>query len=148
MSPGEQNGLRWLAQLSVNMVDFIDTDDYITPFNWGGVGTPAFAALEGSQWVYGTELPHVLLNEVYAEYLNQPGETGPQQALPPALLQVVGECGRVRITIAHPTRLLHSANAFNCTLPSTANHYTPLLIFRSATPNHTNRTPKRMPLPT
>ena len=71
------NTLRWLAQFAVNVVDFIDADDCITPFNWGrAVGTPASVALLGDQWVFGTELPRVVLNEVYAEYVNVPGETG------------------------------------------------------------------------
>ena len=70
------NTLRWLAQYAVNMVDFVDADDYSTPFNWGLVGSPGFAALYGDQWVFGTELPRVVVNEAYAEYLNVPGETG------------------------------------------------------------------------
>ncbi len=70
--------LRWLAQLAVNMVDYIDDDDYITPFNWGAtVGSAAFTAQCGNQWVFGTELPHVVLNEAYAECVNLPDETGP-----------------------------------------------------------------------
>ncbi|MFL5241418.1 MAG: hypothetical protein ACJ8FY_04865 [Gemmataceae bacterium] len=62
--------LRWLAQLSVNIVDFIDSDDYITPFNWYTVpansssttATPAIPLI-----VFGTELPRVVLNEIYSE---------------------------------------------------------------------------------
>ncbi|HEX5271795.1 MAG TPA: hypothetical protein VFW33_14960, partial [Gemmataceae bacterium] len=70
--------LRWLAQFAVNIVDFIDGDDCVTPFNWGrAVGTPDAVALLGNEWVFGTELPRVVINEVYAEYLNVPGETGP-----------------------------------------------------------------------
>ena len=56
---------RWLAQLAVNIVDFIDTDDYITPFNWFGSGATA-------EYVYGTELPRVLINEAYAQYTPPP----------------------------------------------------------------------------
>ncbi|HVS40432.1 MAG TPA: hypothetical protein VMS17_33045 [Gemmataceae bacterium] len=77
-SASEVRTLRWLAQLAVNMVDFIDDDDYSTPFNWGrAVGSPAFAAQYGDQWVFGTELPRVVLNEAYAECVNLPNETGP-----------------------------------------------------------------------
>ncbi len=45
------NTLHYLAQLSVNIVDFIDQDDIITPFQWNSPAdpTPAF--------VYGVEMP-------------------------------------------------------------------------------------------
>ena len=92
---------RWLAQLAVNMVDFIDNDDISTPFHFytaqdanptnanpapTGYNAAAIAQslpvtqYPGAQapvptveatplyWVFGTELPRVVINEVLAEY--------------------------------------------------------------------------------
>jgi hypothetical protein len=73
----QKNQLRRLAQLAVNMVDFIDPDDYMTAFNWGSVGNAAFADPKGQfvgEWVFGTELPRLLLNELYAEYFIDQGD--------------------------------------------------------------------------
>jgi hypothetical protein len=66
------NALRWLAQLAANIVDFIDSDDYSTPFNW----YPAYPGKPSGEWVFGTELPRVLLNEAYVEYANDPADKG------------------------------------------------------------------------
>jgi hypothetical protein len=73
---------RYLAQIAVNIVDFIDEDDIMTPFNFYNpvddkldpgqinakapdiAGPPTVPAY----WVFGTELPHVLLNEALAEH--------------------------------------------------------------------------------
>jgi hypothetical protein len=66
---------RWLAQLAVNIVDYIDSDDIMTAFPWATFGNTNFlhgissnSAEFPSNYVYGTELPRVVLNEVYAEY--------------------------------------------------------------------------------
>lgn len=70
--------LRWLAQLAVNMVDYIDQDDYMTLFSWYQ-GPPA-------EWVVGTETPGLVINEVFAQYENLPNDQGLQNrgaAVPP-----------------------------------------------------------------
>ncbi len=59
---------RWLAQLAVNIVDFIDEDNVSTPFQWNEK-LPQY-------WVYGTELPRVVLNEAYSEITNDPTDPG------------------------------------------------------------------------
>ena len=77
---GQFNALRWLAQLAVNMVDTIDRDDYMTPFDW-------FTDPAGNkQWVFGTELPRLVVNEVYAEVANNPADPGPGSPKPKATL--------------------------------------------------------------
>src|SRR5207237_8102640 len=67
------DALRWLAQLAVNIVDYIDSDDYITPFNWyGEPGTPP----SKQHWVFGTELPRLVVHELYVESDNVQTDTG------------------------------------------------------------------------
>jgi hypothetical protein len=76
-NPERWNALRWLAQLAVNIVDYLDSDDYMTPFAWYTAPAPQPPAV-----VVGTELPRVLLNEAYAEYVNDPNDPGLGGPLP------------------------------------------------------------------
>jgi hypothetical protein len=80
-APGDLSypALRWLAQLAVNIVDFIDSDDLSTPFNWN----PAFPNDIKNGWVYGFERPRVVMNETYIRYENDPNDMGePDPTLP------------------------------------------------------------------
>src|SRR5262249_54012181 len=69
----QYNAFQWLAQLAVNIVDYIDNDSYITPFNWD-TSTPNDATASPNKWVYGTELPRVVINETYVEVDNDPSD--------------------------------------------------------------------------
>jgi hypothetical protein len=62
--------LRWLAQLSVNIVDFIDSDDIMTVFFWNPTDPVADTATgtAGYHYVVGTETPRLLINEVLVEW--------------------------------------------------------------------------------
>jgi hypothetical protein len=113
---------RWLAQLAANIVDFIDEDDLSTPFNFYSPLDGLPAALIGTfspsgnppvgdpelprYWVFGTELPHLVVNEVLAEYqepaLPTPGATYPVKVwvelhnpfqVPPAGVKVQPQAG-------------------------------------------------------
>src|SRR5262249_40497733 len=60
---------RWLAQLAVNMVDFMDEDDdNMTIFNWNPRANPG--SQEAGDYVVGIELNRLLINEVYASFDN------------------------------------------------------------------------------
>lgn len=64
------NALRYLAQLSVNIVDYLDPDDYTTPFVWNPIN-PAiprdaanFTTAElANRVVFGVELHRLIINE-------------------------------------------------------------------------------------
>jgi hypothetical protein len=75
VASSEYQALRWLAQLSVNIVDYIDQDDYITPFNWFNYTDANGNAV--AEWVYGTELPRLVMNEDYIQIDNDPKDTSP-----------------------------------------------------------------------
>ncbi|HEY2784726.1 MAG TPA: hypothetical protein VGJ05_07085, partial [Fimbriiglobus sp.] len=89
--PGTQfDALRYLAQLAVNIVDFIDADDISTAFVWNPVDptkpldsanfdpNKANATYVGNRVVFGVEKPKLVTNEVYAELVTNPNDTGNQ----------------------------------------------------------------------
>ena len=61
---------RWLAQLAVNIVDFIDNDDFNTQFQWD-VNDPSRA----NEFLFGIEMPRLVINEVYVQARNPEGAT-------------------------------------------------------------------------
>lgn len=71
-TPAELAVLRVLAQLAVNIVDFIDEDDISTPFHFYTLAPDDTITDQGATsprfWVFGTELPHVSLNEALVEF--------------------------------------------------------------------------------
>ncbi|MBY0527740.1 MAG: hypothetical protein K2R98_30360 [Gemmataceae bacterium] len=75
----EYDALRWLAQLAVNIVDYVQfpraqtaqatvaaPDDIMTSFNWN----PAQKGSINNGWVFGTVLPRLVVNEAYVEIGN------------------------------------------------------------------------------
>jgi hypothetical protein len=76
-NPNPYQTLRYLAQIAVNIVDYIDSDGYSTAFNWFG-----------TEYVYGVELPRLVINETYVQYDN---DTTPLVTLgePPNVMQGV-----------------------------------------------------------
>lgn len=59
----EYQALRQAAQVAVNLVDYVDVDDFITPFAWSNASGAA-------EYVYGVELPRLVINESYVQYDN------------------------------------------------------------------------------
>jgi hypothetical protein len=50
---------KWFAQLAVNIVDYIDNDDFSTAWQY-----------DGTTWVFGVEMPRLVINEVYVQVKN------------------------------------------------------------------------------
>lgn len=79
----QYDALRYLAQLAVNIVDYIDNDDISTIFAWNpsnfndppsGLATDLSPNEVGNRVVFGVEKPRLVLNEVYSEITNDPAD--------------------------------------------------------------------------
>jgi hypothetical protein len=143
----EHNLLRGLAQLAVNIVDYIDADDVITSFVWNpATAADPYAAANylstevGNRVVFGVEKPRLTLNEAYLEAINDPMDpgvgtmTGP--TLPPHIRAWV-ECQNATSTPYPPpggtpnsgplgdggARLQYLPAEQSSTLPSVVNPY-------------------------
>jgi hypothetical protein len=75
----QYNALRYLAQLAVNIVDYRDIDNYSTPFNWdpNTYLDPTDPQANIGTWVFGVEPSRAMLNEIYAEVVNDPTDPLP-----------------------------------------------------------------------
>ena len=62
---------RYLAQLAVNLVDYTDSDNLSTMFNWTGQQND-----KDIDFVFGVEQPRLVLNEAYATWDNDGQDTG------------------------------------------------------------------------
>jgi hypothetical protein len=71
---------QWLAQLAVNIVDYIDTDDIATAFFWNPSDWSSAAPPSSFQYVVGTEIPRLAINELYVEWDIPPT---PKKTVPP-----------------------------------------------------------------
>jgi hypothetical protein len=69
ITPVQYAAAKYLAQLAVNIVDYIDSDDYITAFPWDQASTPGTPL-----YLFGTEMPNLVINEVYAQQDNDSNE--------------------------------------------------------------------------
>ncbi|MCS6850728.1 MAG: hypothetical protein NZ700_06125 [Gemmataceae bacterium] len=99
--PGPQKqALRWLAQLAVNIVDYVDDDDMITSFNW--YVDPEDPT--NNDTVYGFETPNVVLNEAYVEVTNlkQEQDDGLKDSKEPKATKLRGN---VWVELYNPKRL-------------------------------------------
>lgn len=79
----QYDALRYLAQLAVNIVDYVDGDDVSTVFVWNPAAPNVdpntdpnnFAANQvANRVVFGVERPRLVINEVYGEIVNHPQE--------------------------------------------------------------------------
>lgn len=75
--PSDNVSARWMAQLAVNIVDYIDNDDYPTWYQVPDISgaAPVASTANADNIVWGTELPRLVINEVYSEAVNS--DTGP-----------------------------------------------------------------------
>ena len=168
---------RWLAQLAVNIVDYIDEDDISTPFNFytlaDGLNSTNLGATTGGDdpglnpanypytatatnnaganplyWVFGTELPKVVLNEVLAEALNPSPSANPSP--------IPGESVKVWVELFNTMPTSGGTNTqpqdnyrvpLYITLPGANSGYSPYRVTIAQTPMHQRPSSVTPPVP-
>ena len=73
----QYQAVRFLAQVAVNIVDYLDPDDVMTVFKW--------IPNSPNEWVVGTEVPRLVINEVYTQIYNDKLDNG--VSTPPMMKQ-------------------------------------------------------------
>jgi len=110
----DYDALRWLAQLAVNITDFInyqnknqtDCSDISTSFNWN----PRFANDVNNGWVFGVNIPKLVINEAYIQAdqgsaAGQPREVNCYVELHNPILPVASNEGNISFTEGGNARL-------------------------------------------
>lgn len=64
----QYRAVHFLAQLAVNIVDYVDPDDVMTVWHWD--------TTQPNEWVVGTEVPRLVINEVYSQIYNDKLDNG------------------------------------------------------------------------
>jgi hypothetical protein len=138
----DKKTLRWLAQLAVNIVDFIDADDIMTPFMF----LPPDTIHPEGNWVFGTEVPHLVINEALGEF--NPGampSTGNivsnrvwlelYNPYPQKLDSTGSPDQNIETTDNYPLYLsIPSVGSSNSNAPNATNHYPPYQIMIAGAP--------------
>ena len=125
-TPGtpEYDALRWLAQLAVNITDFInfqnknqtDASDIMTSFNWN----LRFPADVKNGWVFGTNIPKLVINEAYIQADSGMGQGKDINCLCGAAQSDPGQ-GRRRLCSLYRERqcpAVHGSKSGVCTIPA------------------------------
>ncbi len=115
------DALRWLAQLSANIVDQIDADDVSTAFVWNAVDpndpfnaanfdVAGAAPAINNRTVFGVEQPRLVLNEIYAEAANSQADRTATSAANPFQVRFFIELLNPGMAISDPANPLYFDN--------------------------------------
>jgi hypothetical protein len=116
LTQSHMDALRYLAQVAVNIVDYIDNDDISTAFMWNpGLTTTGLTDLTAAtiqqtfatsttlatagNVVFGVERPRLVINETYSEITNSPSEQLNAPPAAPGTFQPPSQPAKVRFWV-------------------------------------------------